>query len=92
MINHTELQQLFEVALALIPNPEQDVLRNVSAKLIKIASSSEADVWKELGNELLDQASKTQLTSDAQFYLVIAGACVGHSVMLNRQKRQPTPA
>lgn len=92
MMNLTELQQLFEVARIFIPNPEQEVLRNISEKLIKIASSTEADVWKEIGNDLLDQATKTPLTSDAQFYLVIAGACLGQVVMLGRQERQQTPA
>lgn len=71
----------------MFTKPGPDTKDDAEGLLKTLAATDDAKVWQEAGQAFLQKASSVSSDDDAQFYLIIGGACLGHSVELTRRKR-----
>lgn len=84
MIND-HVAALFAVVL-MFTKPGPDTKEDVEGLLKTLTATDDAEAWQEAGQALLKKASSVASDDDAQFYLIIGGACLGHSIELTRRK------
>lgn len=89
MGNVTKLKKLIEVALVLIPQTTPEILRKVICLVDAITTPEKSEVWKKLGDSLLEEAENTSTSDvDSYFFLVVGSGCVGLSIGLKREENQ----
>ena len=93
MENITKLKQLIGVALVLIPQTAPEISKKVICLVDAITTPEKPEVWKELGDILLEEAENTSTSDvDAYFFLVVGSGCVGLSIGLKREENQKASA
>ncbi|MQA22795.1 hypothetical protein GEV01_25050 [Rugamonas sp. FT103W] len=82
-----KVMQMILMALPIMAPQNSKVNEDVLAMLNALASSSESERWKAVGDELLERAKSTQFDSDVTGYCALASLCLGRSVDLARGER-----
>jgi hypothetical protein len=89
MGNVTELKKLIEVVLVLMPKTTPEILKRVIGMLDAITTPEKSEVWKMVGDSLLDEAASVSISDvDSYFLLAVGSGCVGLSIGLKREENQ----
>lgn len=85
-MTNDHISALFVMVL-MFTKPGPDTKDDVEGLLKTLTATDDPEAWQEAGHALFKKASSVASDDDAQFYLIIGGACFGHSVELTRRKR-----
>ncbi|PHV50764.1 hypothetical protein CSQ91_06315 [Janthinobacterium sp. BJB301] len=89
MGNVTKLKKLIDVVLILMPRTTPEILNRVIGMLDTITTLEKSEVWKRLGDGLLDEAESASISDvDSYFLLAVGSGCVGLSIGLKRVENQ----